>query len=338
MPILEQRLGEIYERKEIPEAQSYLETVRGVMSILASEPGDIRPPDSSGRPGGWVLLKRDIPTLIVPDIHARMDFFLGVMNYEAEEGSRAVELMAEGRLQVVCLGDGVHAEARAIKRWKAANKEFQDGFRRHAHMDEEMRESLGVMEMVMETKRSFPGHFHFLKGNHENIKNELGDGNYPFRKFAMEGLMVLTYMRKFYGDELLDEYAAFEKELPLLASGNGFLISHSEPAAFFPRAKVIDYRKHPDVVYGLTWTDNDGAEEGSVQRMLDHFLGDGMSERGFYFGGHRPVSGSYLLRAEGRFVQIHDPDRGVIAHIPASGEIDLERDFREIESGSPMTM
>jgi hypothetical protein len=154
----------------------------------------------------------------------------------------------------------------------------------------------------------------------------------------MEGLMVLTYMRKFYGDGLLDEYAGFEKELPLLASGKSFLISHSEPAAFFPRAMLIDYRRQADVVYGLTWTDNDGAEEGSVRRMLDHYLGDGMSERGFYFGGHRPVSGSYRLRAEGRFVQIHDPDRGVIVHIPASGDIDLDRDFREIESVSPKTM
>jgi hypothetical protein len=91
------------------------------------------------------------------------------------------------------------------------------------------------------------------------------------------------------------------------------------------------------VVYGLTWTDNDSAEEGSVKRMLDHYLGDGASEWGYYFGGHRPVSGSYNLRAGGRFVQIHDPDRAVIVHIPASGAIDLDRDFREIRNASPLT-
>ncbi len=335
MPTLEQRLREIFERGTIPEAQELEETVRGAVSVLASEPVDARPPDSSGRPGGWVLLKRDIPTIIVPDIHARMDFFLGIMEYRAEPDARAIDLLADGRLQMVCVGDGVHAESRALKRWKAAHKEFQDGYHKHAHMDQEMAESLGVMEMVMETKMRYPGHFHFLKGNHENIKNELGDGNYPFRKFAMEGLMVLTYMQKFYGDEILDEYAGFEKELPILASGNGFLVSHSEPAAFYPRARVIDYRRHADVVYGLTWTDNDGAEAGSVQRMLDHYLGEGMSGEGYYFGGHRPISGSYRLRADGRYVQIHDPDRGVIAHLPADGAIDLERDFREIECASP---
>ncbi len=338
MPTLEEKLEEIFQRKNPPEAGPYLETVRGTLETLGSEPASIRPPDAEGRPGGLVLLNPGLPTIIVPDIHARMDFFLSVLRHEAEEGGRVLDLLAEGRMQVVCLGDGVHAEGRAARRWKAAQKEFQEGYRNHRNMDEEMRESLGVMEMVMEVKQSCPAGFHFLKGNHENIGNELGGGNFPFRKFAMEGLMVLTYMRSFYGEDLLGEYAAFEKELPLLAAGRNFLISHAEPQSFFPRQLLVEYRRYPEATSGLTWTDNGEAEEDSVKRMLDAYLSEGERGRSYYFAGHRPTAERYRLRAEGKLVQIHDPDRFMIAHIPAWRDIELDTDIKEIENRSPMAV
>ncbi len=336
MSPLERKLGELFRNGEPPEVESYRHIVQGALETLASEPEDIRPPDIDGKPGGLVLLNTDIPTIVVPDLHARMDFFLSVLHHRPEDGERAIDLMARGELQIVCLGDGFHAEGRAARRWAAALKEYEDGYKRHRNMDNEMRESMGVMGMVMEVKKSFPGHFHFLKGNHENITNELGGGNYPFRKFAMEGHMVVDYVRRFYGEELLSEYALFEKQLPLLAVGCTFLISHAEPAAFFPRQHVIDYRRHPSVVAGLTWTDNDEAQAGSVSRMISHYLGEDCPC--YYFGGHRPVTGSYKVRAEGRYVQIHDPARFVIAHLPADREIDLDRDVYEIEDVSSMAV
>jgi hypothetical protein len=64
--------------------------------------------------------------------------------------------------------------------------------------------------------------------------------------------------------------------------------------------------------------------------MLGGYLGEEAERSGFYFGGHRPVAGTYGLRAGGRFVQIHDPDRYVIAHLPAAGPIELDRDVRDI--------
>jgi hypothetical protein len=331
MSALAEKLREIYRRREPPARESYLETLTAVLEILGTEPEAVRPADPEGRPGGLVLLDPGLPTIVVPDLHARMDFFLGVLAMEAEEGRKAIDLLAEGRLQIVCLGDGVHSEGRAARRWRAALDEFQEEYRIHASMDEEMRESLGVMGMVMEVKRSFPGRFHFLKGNHENITNEMGSGNFPFRKFALEGMMTLDYMERFYGEEMVRAYALFEKALPLLAVGRGFLISHAEPGTFFEREKIVAYRQHPEVVSGLTWTDNDEAEQGSVQRMLDCYLGEEEGSRGFYFTGHRPVSGRYRLRAAGRLVQIHDPERFMIAHLPVTAEIDPKQNVHTIE-------
>ncbi len=334
MQELTRRLGQIFRRTGPPEALAFGDIIAGALEALEREPPEIRPLDQDGRPGGLVLLEPGLPTIVVPDLHARMDFFLSVLGFEAETSRRAIDLMDEGRIQVVCLGDGVHAEGRAAHRWQAALKEFLGGFRSHGSMDEEMRESLGVMEMVMEVKHRYPTRFHFLKGNHENITNESGGGNLPFRKFALEGVMVATYMRQFYGEEVLDQYARLEREFPLLAIGPGFLLSHAEPAVFYPPQRIIGYRKDAEVVAGLTWTDNEEAEPGSVEEMLRYYLGEEKAENGFYFGGHRPAVGSYKLRAGGKYVQIHDPERFVIGHLPADGQIVLSRDILCIDESS----
>ncbi len=268
---------------------------------------------------------------MVPDLHARMELVLAVLAEKDEQDLSAADRLAAGQLQVLFLGDGFHAEGRAVARWQAALEEFKGGYRKHGNMDAEMRESLGVMEMVMTLKRYFPDHLHFLKGNHENIANEQGEGNYPFLKFANEGLMVRIYMEHFYGEEILKVYAQLEKSFPLLAVGGNFLASHAEPAWFIPKQEVLEYRRQPQVVYGLTWTDNEEAEPGSVEQMLEHYLGAEAAATAFHLGGHRPVRGSYNLRSDGRYVQIHDPDRYVVAVLPAGRGIDLDRDIRELD-------
>ncbi len=321
------RLAAIRDRPAPPEAEEYAGALERARRALAAEPPEVRPADSSGLPGGVVRLDPGLPTLLVPDLHARLDFFLGLLQWPAFGDLSVLEGLEAGQLQVLCLGDGMHAEARAAGRWKAAQREFTDGFRRHTHMDEEMRESLGLMQMVMECKACFPGRFHFLKGNHENIANEEGGGNHPFVKFALEGFMVADYMRLFYGESVLASHYEFEKLLPLLAVGHGFLASHAEPARFFSGEEVVSCRDDPNVVLGLTWTGDGEAEADSVRRMLEHYLGQ--ADGAYYFGGHRPVRG-FNLRADGRYVQIHDPERWVLALLPADGRIDPQRDILDI--------
>lgn len=324
---LASELEQIFRRPAPPEPAVLESAARRAAEALAGEPAERRPPDAQGRPGGLVRLDPGLPTLIVPDLHARLDFLFSLLGRRPAGGRTVLERLAAGELQLLCLGDGMHAEARAAARWLKALREFSGGFRRHAAMDQEMRESLGLMQLVMELKAALPGRFHFLKGNHENIANEEGGGNHPFAKFALEGELVADYMLRFYGEEVLAAHYRFEKELPLLAAGRGFLASHAEPARAYTQEQVAGYRKDPEVVYGLTWTGNGQAEPGSVERMLEHYLG--CPQTCYYFGGHRPVEGGYRL--SGRYVQIHDPERWVVALLPAEGEIDLDRDIVEVE-------
>ena len=100
----------------------------------------------------------------------------------------------------------------------------------------------------------------------------------------------------------------------------------------FLSEEIVEYRSRPEVVEGFTWTDNGQAEVGSVQRMLDRYV---KAQPGsYYFGGHRPVSGLYSTRAEGRYVQFHNPDKFVVVALDPEREIDLKRDIFELENSA----
>ena len=58
----------------------------------------------------------------------------------------------------------------------------------------------------------------------------------------------------------------------------------------------------------------------------------------YYFGGHRPVRGLYNLRAGGRYVQIHNPGKFIIALIDVDRDINLDEDVIEIEKNSDKLM
>ncbi|MBN1798566.1 MAG: metallophosphoesterase [Spirochaetales bacterium] len=329
---LHERLKKIYTRTTPPNGNEYLKLVYNINRVLENEDESIRPKDARGKAGGIIHLKKDIPTLIMPDLHARMEFLLSTMLYSDESGVSVLQKLALNQLQVVCVGDGFHAEGRKADRWKKAFDEFQNLYQTRKYMDEEMKESMGVMEMVMELKGAYPANFHFLKGNHENISNENGGGNFPFRKYAYEGAMVLEYVKRFYGEEFLKVYYAFEKNMPLLAIGRHFIISHSEPKTFYEAKKIINYRTNPDVVTGLTWTDNNDAEKDSVTKMIQYYLPEEVWWRSMYFGGHRPVSGTHNKRAQGKYIQLHNPLKFYVTIVDPEGEIDLEKSIIEIEN------
>ncbi|TVQ25640.1 MAG: calcineurin [Spirochaetaceae bacterium] len=307
----------------------------GAVAAMEQTDDDVRPRDQLGRPGGLVRLHPRMPCVVVPDVHARADLVLAVLAMPEPGGGLptgsgcVVDALAAGRVQLVFVGDYVHAEGRARGRWFDAFDEYQGGFERHDAMDREMAESLNTLEIVARLKAAFPQNVHALKGNHENIANEERDGNMPFGKFVYEGAMVAEYMDLFYQGAAFDSVYRFEKTLPLIAIGDFYIVGHAEPERFYAVDEVVGYRDRPEVVRGLTWTANDEAEPDSVTRMLDAYLPDVVCEERVYLGGHRPVGGRYHLRAGGRYVQIHNPDRSIVAILDRP-PFDPERDVVEV--------
>lgn len=329
---LRETLLDILGRAGTPPAKDYAALVTEATVVLEHEESGLRPPDEFALPGGLLILKPHVPTIVVPDLHARTDFFMSVMECTMPGGTTLLDSLARGSINIVCLGDGFHAEGRARKRWENASREHAGCFAAHDAMDDEMRESMGLMEMVMRCKTAFPVNFHFLKGNHENVLNEEGDGNHSFRKFVDEGAMVRDYLVRFYGLPFLENYARFEKSLPVAAVGQRFMASHAEPLGFYPSRQVINARKNPETVLGLTWTDNDEAEPESVSLMLMHYLPAVPGAR--YLGGHRAFKGVYRLRADGKFVQINNPEKFIVAWLMPDRDFNPETDIGEIRSQS----
>lgn len=318
---IQERLKAIKKRKSLIPSRKFLVVLDQVNRVLEHEDTEYRPHDSKGMPGGLIYLDPDVRTILIPDLHARLDFLYTFMTGQR---CKHLSLLAEKKLQVVCLGDGLHSE-RSIPRWIAAYDEYINGYKLHHHMDLEMIQGLGTMEMIMYLKCQFPDYFHYLKGNHDNIADETKNGNYSFHKYAAEGAMVTKYMTEIVGKECFNEYYRFEKNLPLLAVGRRFLASHAEPVRFFNEESVIEYRRRPEVIQGLTWTDNNRADTGSVSQMIRYYIDEKYQKKAFYFGGHRPVQGNYFTRARGKYVQFHNPRQYNIVVIEPEGPIDLEK-------------
>jgi len=315
----------IAEKKNLPGKESMGNTLDRVIDVLENESMRYRPPGNNGKPGGLVTLP-SLPTIIVSDLHARVGYLKSLLLYKLPDMDYTVyEGLSSGRLQIVCVGDGFHAESRAILRWHRAFEEYSMDFRKHRAMDEEMRESLGVMMMVMSLKAAFPDSFHFLKGNHENIANENSADNRSFRKFVYEGAMVTAWFRKFMGDKLFKKYYKFEKKLPVFVVGNRFCVTHAEPRTYHPRSDLINAIIHREIIFDLTWTANGEAKEESVKRYLNEYFPRNPEAR--MFGGHRPVSEHYLLRAEGKYIQIHNPATYNVVYIRDMTEFSLDKDI-----------
>jgi hypothetical protein len=145
--------------------------------------------------------------------------------------------------------------------------------------------------------------------------------------------MVLDYVRMVYGERILAGLYYFEKRLPLLAIGKHFLISHAEPARMFAYEEVVEYRQLEEVVDGMTWTDDGQANPDAVKQMIEHYLAPEVHDSAYYFGGHRPVTGRYNLRAGGRYVQIHNPSKYIVAVLPPDRPPDPAHDI--FETGTP---
>lgn len=320
-------------------------------SLLENEKQSFRPKSKNGKSGGLLdfsnLQKK--PLIVVPDLHARTYFLWHLLNWnlpqsifsndaissESNEKMQITvfEALQNNLIRIVLVGDLLHSEARGKLRWMNAWDEFMHRIENGPAMTEEMKESLSLLSMVMELKCAFPENFHILKGNHENINNSYGHGNFPFCKFANEGEMVRLFMQTVYGDDVLFVIQCFERALPILAFFPECLVSHAEPKRAFSIDEVINYSENDEVISGLTWTENGSSANGSVETMIKSFYGTSDPKeiiKKVYIGGHRPVHKKYFLRQNGLFVQIHNPEQENIALVMPNRIFNPKNDIHSV--------
>ena len=308
-------------------------------TVLETEITDYRAESESGKPGSLLdFQKSPLPLIIVPDIHARPYFISNILDFTLPEdflpSSKTVyDALSQGLCRIICVGDALHTEVDTRARWIAGEIEFASNIYTGPAISSEMKDGFAVLGALLKLKTLFPSCVHFLKGNHENILNKTGDGDYSFVKFADEGRMVREFITEYYGEDVLYLISCVENVLPLICVSKNCVISHAEPRYGFRKDQLINARSDFGVVEGLTWTDNDAAKEGSVAEIIEELCDDGGKDA-FYFGGHRPVKENYALRQNGLFIQIHNPRRQNIVLVRPDKIFNPETDIVSVEKKS----
>lgn len=354
-----------YESKALASYDSLFSLLDSCVSVLENESPSYRPLSRLKTAGGLLDFTSEknhkkLPVVVVPDLHGREKFIIDILKfrfpknfaqnseqisfYENFENSASLENCAglsllecleKGLVYVCCVGDIFHSEARGRERWIKAYEEYSRGNLVNEFIKEEMKENISLLEMLLVLKTTFAGHFHILKGNHENVLNEMNIkpyGDVPFKKFCDEGNMVADFLQNYYDDLILHEISCFEKSLPVCAVFENCIVSHAEPALAYTRNEIINYHDaESSVVFGLTWTANDKAAEGSIEKTIKNLVGARKAKNYVWLGGHRPVEGKYAFRQDGKYIQIHNPDEENVALVPPENKFNPAKDMVNVE-------
>jgi len=212
------------------------------------------------------------------------------------------------------LGDLLHSENKS--RWLAIENEFNAEHSSESAkfgptplLDQEMADCLGLAAMVVLLQRATPS-FHCLKGNHDNILNSDEDGNGRLVKYIRwpgEGEIARNWTLVRLGATFAGKYSAWENRLPVFAicanqdGGLPFVASHSEPAGPYTLSEIES--RSAEVVFGLTWTRNQGA---FAPQVLRHIFGEDWN-RSRYFASHTGSEEGIIQLPDQRLVIINKP-------------------------------
>lgn len=323
----------------LPSKEIMLELTQKMSLILAAEKTVYRPLTDIGTPGSLITFSdeksvskaRDV--IIIPDLHGRCDFLLNILSFKLDQNS-VLDLLAQDKIHLVFLGDALHTEGTSKERWEEAYKAYLEKDYASIPMVREMEKGLSLLCALYQLKIMFPKNFFYLKGNHENIKNKLENGDFPFKKYACEGDMTFRFMKTVYGQEVLDEMELVEDRLPLVYTAQNLFVSHAEPERRFSRDSIIHGAFIEAVKRGLTWTDNGKAEKGSVAGCMEELGCRWESEKNaLWVSGHRAVKGAYSFSEDGLFLQIHKINVQKVLLVKKGEKVNIENALIDVNVG-----
>lgn len=273
---------------------------------------------------GIVELPKGVPTMVIPDLHAQRDYLLKALEHQVD-GVKVLDLLKQGKMNLLCLGDGMHSENRGYLRWKQAEQDHLHGNRDSKAMRQEVVESFGTMKMVMDLKEALGEHFVYLRGNHDDIAG----GVQKFCTEVSESELMASWVKNNYGTDLFSKWADFEQSMPLVAKGTGFVASHAAPGTALTRGEIEN--RDDRAVKVLTWTDNTGWNEHGARRDVFRNNLEMMDAGPFdrWLVGHRKVqNANFRAQFDNALVQINptEAEGYVVAVVGADGRFDPGRD------------
>lgn len=330
------RITKLLELKNPLPYSNFFDIINNVLNILDSEKNNYRLPTKNNELGSLLDFteSKNLPLIIIPDIHARTDFIKNILDFKIlpelkflnnKKSISIFNALKQKKIRVICVGDALHTEVNTAQRWENIQEEFLEDIHTGPAMTAEAKECFSTLAALMMLKTFFPENFHFLKGNHENINNTTGNGNYAFRKLADEGQMLKTFIQEYYGDDILFLISCYEDSLPLIAATNNCVISHAEPRTSYTKEQLINAKNNSQIIEDLTWTSNGEAEENSAKQIINNLIPNNNKSK--YFGGHRPVKTNYNSLQNDTFYQIHNPHKQNIVLIYNNRPFNPETDI-----------
>jgi len=248
-----------------------------------------------------------LPSVIVPDIHARWEFVAFVFaNFNPSE------------YNLVFTGDILHSEGHDNK-WR----EIEQDYIRLGHgdfgpyMQEEWDNSLKALELILTQQAKYPDTVHLLRGNHDDISCKLYSDYGKYARRVLESRLFREFGEHNF-PEIIEAYYKYEKKIPYLYIGPDFLASHTIPdeKVGLKEIKSDDKRTH----WLFSWADNTNYDSGCLRYFDGNMKRLGQNAK-YWFCGHRPVKQPDLLRLQcgGRLVQNNNPDRWVLIEKPLEG-------------------
>ena len=320
-------LHEFASRDHLESPETYRIAIDGVLDVLLKEDG--------------LIQLYALPTIIIPDIHARRGMLIDVLRHQLQEGPYAgvqvFELLQRGFLNVVCVGDIVHSEVRSD--WVIND----NGDWAPELLEKEMIRSLGAAAIIMYLKMQYPEHFHCLRGNHDDIIGELTE---DFRKFVgvmyknnervlVNGHPMLTsgkgesrIVRDWilakgsgWGPSFLQLWGQFDRALPVFVQGVYYAISHTLPQMPLSEREMRNKNRSPRITFELT--SQRGENREAMYGTLENLGVKGNVRHWFHGHTHVPpeINGGRYLESPDKFVvRINNQTNHVFAYVPGTDE------------------
>jgi len=306
-------------KQEVESPESYRESLERVMEVLKNAEAIVE-------------LRKGVPTVVIPDLHGRRELLFNVLDQEID-GQTVIDLLAENKVNLVVLGDGMHTENVKADRWReiqglgfTAMQNSSDAVAMETFlkaMDAEMADSLGTMKMVMDLKTRFPESFQYVRGNHDDVNNtSLGKNG------VIQSFWVKTWLQERMGQGFIDQYSQFENSIPLVAVGENAIYSHTPPAEAMTAEQIRG--KQANLVIPEE-RDKRGAaiHPGLLENrrepnevVIEQVAAELGRPGAIWVSGHTPTENAdgqiidYVQGANGRSVRMNDPQGHVFAIIP----------------------
>jgi len=197
-----------------------LDLIERVNALMAREP--YRLPTRDDTPGGVLRLPARPVPIFVGDLHACIDNLLVVLTQNG-----FLDGLIDGSALLIIVGDAVHPDT-------------------PGH-EEEMDQSMLLMDLIFRLKLRFPERVFYLRGNHDDFADDISKGGVP------QGLLWERALHDQRGPRYRDAMRHYYDLLPYVAVTPHYVCCHAGPPTMRAnRSQLIHIRENPKLAQQLT--------------------------------------------------------------------------------------